>query len=326
MQYINLFLPTRNRLGLSNNQIVLLTNLNNICESQQVEWFSGYPSLGKVAFLQVLAGFVSTNFTANGVFGLCENLAKKGLIELDYENMKIRITDVFKTSLQKDKQAVNTKKFENMQDEKPNERPLSKTAVKKAKAENEQLTKAFNEVTLTNSENLEAYKEQLEIFEKIATREEKLTEEQKNFLKGLAAMLRPTEDRVTISEKALQSLYEKNYGRRVEAIEKFEIFRNWEIDSEMTEKEYFNKLNSTVIWLSIAKKHDLGFLEKDENRLRKAIEFVGISKNDNTANYKAALEHFRSRKAFLIEKEKKETFEVDPSVKTELEKVLKPAT
>jgi hypothetical protein len=95
--------------------------------------------------------------------------------------------------------------------------------------------------------------------------------------------------------------------RNQKALNQFKILRGWSIDREMTEVEYFNKLESTVIWLSTIRKYKLAeWTDADEQQLTEAINFVGTDKNRKGGDRAAALEKFKTVKKSFAEQKRAE--------------------
>lgn len=308
--YVNLFIGARDRLGLDNNAFIFLVNIKNIQDTHKTEWYQAYEGMKKTPFLQSLARYVNIGFTYKGMEGLLKRLEKKGVLELDMYNFRLRVTDKFRAAINQDTQKINEaaianeeKKGKKTNSKNPNTAPIS-TAHKLTDEEQQavdEINALFASCWLPQTESVEVYRQDLEKFvEKVETVGEGaiLTAEQATFLKGLALMLRPEPSQKHIADAALRSLHTKRHGQHTEAIEKYGQFSTWQIDAEMSETEYLNKLNSTVIWLSIAKKFKIvEWSTSDQNRLDKAIQFVGRYKNDPNADQTGALAHFRKKKA-----------------------------
>ncbi len=321
--YTPVYNDARDTLGLTNNEFIFLVAINTVCEANGQRWFCAYPNFKITAFRQILARFVARNFTANAVKILMERLEVKGMLELDRTQLRLCVTDKFLTVLNNNRNKINQTKIANLERNaeasKPKSPPVAKethlpivsassisvTKQKRAK-QSPELLESFNACAMPTAENVADYREDLVHFVAVSGKaDDTLTPEQATFLKGLAEMLNPTEETKTVSEKAMKSLYNKHFSQRVEAIEKYHVFSTWQIDVEMKEKEYLNKLHSTVIWLTIARKYKIvDFTTEDENRLQKAIQFVGTRKNDPNADIAAAVVHFNQKKASLLAQQK----------------------
>lgn len=336
--YLNLFLDARNKLVLSNNDFIFLMNIQNITESQGVEWYTAYEGMSEQQFLGTLARYVNTKFTAQGVEKLMKRLALRGLIEIDMPSqLRIRVTEKFTNALNENKAKVNAvSAAKKGSATSPTAAPTNLHAVKKftpvtvsieeQQAANE-IDDFFAKCWLAATNDIAEYRQNLETF--VAKVEEvgdtvKLTELQQKFLKGLAKILYPTAEEKPIADKVIETLHKNQRAEYGKLMDNYKLFSSWEIDVEMTEKDYLNRLNSTVLWLTQAQKYKVVTLtDADKSRLEFAQKCVGRYKNDPNAQTDWAFQVFRQRKTALLEKAKQQKTEKEAKPNEKLAEMLK---
>ena len=357
--YFAYFPQVQTNLGLSGHGYTLAARVADTLRYDETAWYTAYPNETQGGFLGRVAKFVNNSFTPNGVENILKELAHQGIMELDVEfdprknkkNRKqimnrLRPTAKFWNEINKAREEVGKQRDAKGTPSvfKPKFNTSSAAAAPTAYAQ--PMTVADLPLTDEDREEIaaieamfarcyepaenttiEAFKvdcETLVAETEAPEKQAKMTKVQQMFVVSIAKLL-ATKDAAAFLFFYNQCMARgrEQRDRNQKARDQFKLLRGWAIDLEMTETEYINKLESTVIWLSTIRKHKLAddWTDADTQQLKQAIEFVGTDRNRKGGDRKAALEYFKAQKKPLIAQKQAEQAIKKAPVDAELAKL-----
>ena len=335
MLYFAYYPEIQKELRLSSHEYTLVARVWELQRHSNAEWFTSKVGDNQDTFLHTLAKLIRFNFTPNGVENILKRLEKEGILELDVEFSpnankrkrseilnRIRPTSKFTSLMDEVNKSKTSKsapsvKFQNTTATAPAVAPRPMTVADLPMSDEdraeiaeleEMISRCYEPETGTT---LEAYKADCETLVAHATPPEKqrlLTLKQQAIVRSIAGLIAGPDDKALISWFNMKMAHHKtDIDRNEKALNQFKILRGWSIDREMTEVEYLNKLESTVIWLSTIRKYKLAeWTDADEQQLTEAINFVGTDKNRKGGDRAGALEKFKAVKKSFAEQNRAE--------------------